>query len=295
MGLRVSAVIVAGFLIQSCSKPIAAFSVQEGTQHAPANVKFHNESQKAKSYEWDFGDGKMTKDTSPEHRYTASGNYIVTLKAISGTKKNESKQVIQVQAPHDCLVQIETAFGNMTIQLYDATPQHRDNFIKLVEEGYYNDLLFHRVISGFMIQGGDPMSRNSNPAVGLGGGGPGYEVPAEFVDTLIHVKGALAAARTGDGVNPEKKSSGSQFYIVDGKPVTEAQLDQYEASKNFHYSMENRADYLKYGGTPFLDREYTIFGRVVEGLDVIDKIAAQKTGRGDRPEKDVKMKMKVIK
>jgi cyclophilin family peptidyl-prolyl cis-trans isomerase len=170
--------------------------------------------------------------------------------------------------------------------------QNRDNFIKLAEEGYYNGLLFHRVINNFMIQGGDPDSRNAAPGKALGMGGPSYQVPAEIVDTLCHLKGAICAARTS---NPEKKSSGSQFYIVHGGPVTDATLNQIEAMRGFHYTPEQRAAYLAVGGTPHLDHEYTVYGHVIKGLDVIDKIAATETGAGDRPKKDVKMKVTVIK
>lgn len=186
---------------------------------------------------------------------------------------------------------IETEYGNMTAVLYDETPQHRDNFIKLTKEGFYDDLLFHRVINGFMIQGGDPDSKGAPAGQRLGMGGPGYTVPAEFVDQHIHLKGALAAARTGGPSNPEKKSSGSQFYVVQGRPVPAAQLDSpMFASKN--YTDEQKQAYQKIGGTPQLDRDYTVFGMVIEGLDVIDKIAGVKTS-GERPVQDVKMKVRV--
>ncbi len=188
-------------------------------------------------------------------------------------------------------VVIETEYGNMTAVLYDETPQHRDNFIKLANEGFFDDLLFHRVIKGFMIQGGDPDSRGAAPGQRLGAGGPGYTIPAEFVDQHIHLKGALSAARTGGPSNPEKKSSGSQFYVVQGKPVPEAQLNAMAQQKN--YTEEQKQAYKEKGGAPFLDRDYTVFGMVIEGLDVIDKIAAVQTAPGDRPVQDVKMKVRV--
>lgn len=262
---------------------------------APAELTFENQSEKAEAYEWDFGDGKTSTEADPVHRYRSSGNYLVRLNALQGKKRRVTEQRIQILAPEKCLLELETEFGTMLIELSDATPQHRDNFSKLVEEGYYDNLLFHRVIQGFMIQAGDPNSRNADPGQQLGMGGPGYTVPAELVDTLLHLKGALAAARTGDQVNPQKRSSGSQFYIVQGSPQADDMLDRVEAQKGIRYSTEQREQYKKLGGTPFLDREYTVFGRVIEGLDVIDKIAATPTGASDRPREDVRMIIRLIK
>ncbi len=288
--------LLALFTLASCAvKPVANFTLPTQKVVAPAEVTFTNTSAKAETYAWDFGDGGTSAEANPTHRFVHSGNYKVTLKATKGTKTVLHQQMIQVTAPERCLLEIETDYGTMTAELYNATPKHRDNFIKLAEEGYFNDLLFHRVINGFMIQGGDPDSRNAPAGKQLGMGGPSYQTPAEFVDSLVHLKGALAAARTGGPSNPEKKSSGSQFYIVQGSPVTEATLNQMEASKRFHYTPEQRAEYLAVGGTPSLDRDYTVFGRVIKGLDIIDKIAATQTSSGDRPLKDVKMKIRVIK
>lgn len=190
------------------------------------------------------------------------------------------------------MVEITTDFGTMKVELYDSTPQHRDNFLKLVKEGFYNDLLFHRVISGFMIQGGDPESRGAAPDRRLGGGGPGYTIPAEI--GAFHFKGALAAARLGGPGNPEKESSGSQFYIVQGRAVNEQTMEVFSKQKGFTYTPEDYERYKKEGGTPMLDGDYTVFGMVVEGLDVIDKIASVQTAPGDRPVEDVKMQIKVI-
>lgn len=279
----------------SCSKPIANFAIKEAQKTAPARVTFQNNSQKAERYEWDFGDGKKITDSTAQHEYKRSGNYTVILKAYKGNKMSLTKQNVHIDAPLTCLVEIETDYGTMLVELSNATPQHRDNFTKLADQGFYDGTLFHRVISDFMIQGGDPDSKNAAAAQPLGMGGPGYTVPAEFVDTLVHVKGALAAARMGDASNPKKASSGSQFYIVQGKPVDNAMLSSMEARKGIHYTPEQKKQYAEIGGVPFLDREYTVFGHVVKGLDVIDKIAAvQKDGR-DRPAKDVKMKIRVIK
>lgn len=191
-------------------------------------------------------------------------------------------------------VKIETSYGDMVVKLYNETPLHRDNFLKLVKEGVYDDLLFHRVINQFMIQGGDPNSRNAKPGQMLGEGGLGYTVPAEFVPTLYHKKGALAAARQGDAVNPEKASSSCQFYIVQGTTWDAERLKTVEQRMGKSFTAEQAEVYAKIGGTPFLDGDYTVFGEVVEGLEVVDKIAAVPCGPMDRPVEDVKMKMTII-
>jgi cyclophilin family peptidyl-prolyl cis-trans isomerase len=189
------------------------------------------------------------------------------------------------------MVEITTDFGKIKIRLYDETPLHRDNFIKLASEGFYDSLLFHRVINGFMIQGGDPNSKTAAPEAMLGSGDVGYKIPAELKPNLFHKKGVLAAARDN---NPEKASSGCQFYIVQGKVYTDEELNQFETRMNYKYTPEERNAYKTIGGTPFLDRNYTVYGEVVEGLDVVDKIAAVKTKPGDRPVADVRMYIDVI-
>lgn len=185
---------------------------------------------------------------------------------------------------------IETSYGVIKVKLYDSTPKHKANFLKLAKEGYYNDLLFHRVISKFMIQGGDPNSRNAPAGAMLGAGGPSELIPAEI--GAKHFKGALAAARTGGPGNPEKKSSGSQFYIVQGDIINPAQLQMLASQKGITYTEEEQKKYSTLGGAPFLDGDYTVFGEVIEGLDVIDKIAAVQTDANNRPFTDVKMKVK---
>lgn len=187
---------------------------------------------------------------------------------------------------------IETEYGNMKVLLYDETPIHKENFLKLAGEGFYDDLLFHRVMRGFMIQGGDPNSRDAAPGQPLGNGGPGYEIDAEIGSP--HFRGALAAARTPDNVNPQKRSSGSQFYIVQGNRVGDPQLDQFERMKGIKYTEAQRNLYKEIGGRPDLDMEYTVFGEVVEGLEVIDKIAVVQGDRANRPVKDIKMKIRVL-
>ena len=237
----------------------------------------------------------------------------------------------------ETLVLIETSEGFIKLKLYDETPLHRDNFIKLIQESYYDGTLFHRVINEFMIQGGDPDSRFTKPGVALGNGGPGYTIPSEFRPNLFHKKGALAAARQGDQMNPERESSGSQFYFVQGKVLNDEDLDQVELRINnmlkqaafFKFIEEEKSNdtisaggvdmakiqeiaslraeekfanmqpykippgqrevYKVLGGTPHLDQNYTVFGEIIEGLEVLDKISIAETDDRDRPLKDIKI------
>jgi len=191
-------------------------------------------------------------------------------------------------------VLIQTTMGDIVIRLSDSTPLHRDNFLKLVKVGYYDSLLFHRVIQNFMIQGGDPNSKRAAAGVPLGNGGPGYTVPAEFRPTLFHKKGVLSAARTGDNINPQKASSGSQFYIVQGKIFTDAGLDSVETFRmnGRKIPAAQREVYKTIGGTPHLDQGYTVYGEVVKGIDIVDQIASVQTSKGrdiDRPLQDVRI------
>lgn len=179
-------------------------------------------------------------------------------------------------------VVIKTNKGDITVELFDETPRHKENFQKLVKENYYDGLLFHRVMPQFMIQGGDPNSKGAAPGQALGMGGPGYTIDHEIGQP--HLRGALAAARTP---NPQKASSGSQFYIVTGQPQGESTLDQYERMKGIKYSAEQRAAYMKDGGRPDLDMDYTVFGQVISGMDVVDAISATATAAANRPVEDV--------
>lgn len=243
-------------------------------------------------------------------------------------------------------VRISTNYGDIVVRLYDETPEHRDNFLKLAREGYYDSTLFHRVIKDFMIQGGDPDSKGAPAGKSLGMGGPSYTIPAEFVyPKYYHKRGVLSAARQGDQVNPERRSSGSQFYIVWGKKYTEYELKQLASqldgqrgqqifnglaaqhrdsiqamyqrgdqrglnelqrqlaaetdkilkeTPGFSFTPEQVKEYSTVGGTPFLDNQYTVFGEVVSGLDVVEKIQKVATGQGDRPKEDVVMTMTVL-
>jgi peptidyl-prolyl cis-trans isomerase B (cyclophilin B) len=244
----------------------------------------------------------------------------------------------------DYLVTIKTNYGDMHAVLYDETPKHKENFIKLAKEGFFDSTLFHRVIKEFMIQGGDPNSKGAAQGARLGNGGPGYTVPAEFNKDLFHEKGALSAARQGDNVNPNKESSGSQFYIVQGKAYNNEELTidmntlgracqqmlqqpRFDSLKQMFiniYQTEGPdaygkkmielkdliatemqvkvtkevnpvrvAAYTTVGGAPHLDDEYTVFGKVIDGLDIIDKIADQKVDRSDRPLEDIMLTMSV--
>lgn len=197
-------------------------------------------------------------------------------------------------------VLIQTTMGDITIRLSDQTPQHRDNFLKLVKQNFYDSILFHRVINEFMIQAGDPQSKQAPAGQPLGNGGPGYTIPAEFSAGLFHKKGALAAARMGDNVNPEKASSGSQFYIAQGRVYTAAGLDSLETFRlKKKIPQERRDAYTTVGGVPHLDDNYTVFGETVKGIDVVDAIAKVNTSKGpdrDRPVQDVRIiKMKLVK
>ncbi len=187
---------------------------------------------------------------------------------------------------------MKTTMGDIRLELCDETPQHRDNFVKLVGEGYFDGILFHRVIENFMIQGGDPDSRDAQPGELLGNGSPDYTIPAEFCyPTLFHRRGALAAARKGDAMNPKRASSGSQFYIVWGKVFTDEDLDkmQERIHNRVTYTEQIRNVYKTLGGTPHLDGAYTVFGYVTEGLEVVEAIQKVATDENNRPVEDVRI------
>ncbi|MBE7179142.1 MAG: peptidylprolyl isomerase [Mucilaginibacter polytrichastri] len=195
--------------------------------------------------------------------------------------------------PKNQYVRISTDLGDCIIRLYNQTPKHRDNFIKLTKQGFYNGTIFHRVINSFMIQGGDPDSKKAAAGQQLGEGDVGYTIPAEFVDSLFHKKGVLAAARDN---NPAKASSGCQFYLTQGKRFTDEDLDHLEQTrlKGQKIPAWKREWYKATGGVPHLDNNYTVFGEVVSGLEMVDRIAVQKTDAHDRPEKDVKMSISLL-
>jgi peptidyl-prolyl cis-trans isomerase B (cyclophilin B) len=213
--------------------------------------------------------------------------FLYAQKDTAVTKKDRKKDVL-----------LQTNYGDIVVRLSDSTPLHRDNFLKLVKTGYYDSVLFHRVIQNFMMQGGDPNSKTAKPGEALGNGGPSYKVPAEFRPSLFHKKGVIAAARDN---NPEKASSGSQFYITQGKIYTDAGLDSLEQFRlqGRKIPPAYREVYKTIGGVPHLDQGYTVFGEVVRGIETVDKIAAVATSKGpdrDRPLEDVRIiKAKLIK
>ena len=198
--------------------------------------------------------------------------------------------------PKNQYVRIKTSYGECIIRLYNETPKHRDNFIKLTKKGFYNETLFHRVIQNFMIQGGDPTSKDTSkakPGAELGNGDVGYTIPAEFRDSLFHKRGVLAAARDD---NPTKASSGCQFYIVEGKRFTDGKLDTLEQTrlKGRKIPAWQREYYKSVGGVPHLDQNYTVYGEVVSGIDMVDRIAAVKKDKKDRPLENVPMTVELL-
>jgi cyclophilin family peptidyl-prolyl cis-trans isomerase len=198
--------------------------------------------------------------------------------------------------PKNQYVRVKTSYGECIIRLYNETPKHRDNFIKLTKKGFYNGTLFHRVIQNFMIQGGDPDSKDTakaKPGAELGNGDVGYTVPAEFRDSLFHKRGVLAAARDD---NPAKASSGCQFYIVEGKRFTDGKLDTLEQTrlKGRKIPAWQREYYKSVGGAPHLDQNYTVYGEVVAGIDMVDRIAAVKKDKRDRPLENIPMTVELL-
>jgi peptidyl-prolyl cis-trans isomerase B (cyclophilin B) len=235
-----------------------------------------------------FGQAKTKNPTRK-----APGKITATKAASSATKEPSG-----ILPSKERLVEITTGYGVMVAKLYDSTPLHRDNFIKLVEQKFYDSLLFHRVINQFMIQGGDPASKNASQDVHLGAGSvAGDRIPAEFKPYLFHKKGALAAARDD---NPAKASSNCQFYIVQGKTMAEPELETVYTQRvkpsnpSFSYNSNQKEVYSRIGGTPFLDQGYTVFGEVISGLDVIDKIARAPKDQSDRPLQNVRMKIRLV-
>lgn len=214
---------------------------------------------------------------------------LVCLVGCSTSKKTSIKETAETR------VKLSTEYGDMVIKLYNKTPLHRDNFIKLVKEHFFDSLLFHRVEKGFMIQGGDPDSKHAKKGQRLGEGSLNYSIAAELDTALFHKKGALAAARETDADNPKKRSSPTQFYIVDGKQFTDAEMDKMEEKLQIKIPENHRRVYRTIGGTPFLDMNYTVFGEVISGFDVIDKISSAAKDENNRPLQNIAMKIVILK
>jgi cyclophilin family peptidyl-prolyl cis-trans isomerase len=229
--------------------------------------------------------------TKPAVKKTATQKTTRTVTKKPGVKPGASKTKATIVVP-GIRVKVTTDSGVMVIRLYDKTPLHRDNFVKLANERFFDSLLFHRVIQGFMIQGGDPQSKYAPTGQMLGMGDVGYTIPAEFDTSLYHKKGVLAAARNN---NPAKASSGCQFYIVQGRTWSDMELMNFEMQKGIKYSAAQKKMYNTVGGTPMLDMDYTVFGEVESGLEVVDKIASVSKYQNDRPVGDVRMYIEVIK
>ncbi|MDA9261861.1 peptidylprolyl isomerase [Flavobacteriales bacterium] len=234
-------------------------------------------------------------------RNIALFSIVTTFFACSGLRKIEDKTEVKIEDKNlETIVKVTTSEGDMYIELSDKAPKHKANFIKLAKEGFYDSLLFHRVMKGFMIQGGDPWSKTSRAGTPLGNGGPGYTIPALFDSTLYHKKGALAAARQPDNINPKKESSGSQFYIVQGKIFSESEIMLYEKGikrriPNFKFTQEQIEAYTTVGGTPQLDQLYTVYGQVIKGMQTIDNIANLPVDKRNRPKVNLRIKMEVLK
>ena len=239
----------------------------------------------------------MTTDKSKSHSMRRT---IFTILAILSAIIACGQDADQDVTKGTVRVRINTTMGDIVVRLYDATPIHRDNFVKLVREGYYDGTLFHRVIKNFMIQGGNPNSKGVAADMPIGGGSPDYTLEPEFRAGLYHKRGALAAAREGDKTNPERRSSGSQFYIVWGRTFSQRQMEyltdkmKAERPEPGGWTEMQQNIYATVGGSPHLDGQYTVFGGVEEGLDVVEKIQNMPTGTGDRPLENIEMKMTII-
>ena len=218
---------------------------------------------------------------------------VLVLFASCSVFQKTNKESIAENLPH--FVKIETDSGTMVVKLSNQTPKTIANFLKLVNEHFYDGLLFHRVVKGFMIQGGDPDSKNAAPGKVLGEGGLKYTIPAEFDTSLFHQKGAIAMARESDDVNPKKESSATQFYIVEGRTFTNFEMDKIEEKFKILIPESHRSVYRSVGGAPFLDMHYTVFGQVIDGLGVIDKIAHAAKDQHNRPLNDIHMRISIMK
>lgn len=257
--------ILALLLLISCNrddvKPQPEGSFVYAYSENPREIKFTASGSNINTWTWDFGDGKTAEGQEVTHIYDSSGEFTVTLTVgnDAGTKPH-TKQVRVV----DKIIEIKTSFGDMYMWLYDQTPKHKANFLKLADEDFFDGTTFHRIIQAFVIQGGDPNSKDSDPN-NDGSGGPGYTIPAEITPTLKHIYGAVGAARLSNDVNPNRESSGSQFYVV-----------------------------VNTAGTPHLNNEYTVFGFVMKGMDIATTISKQPKDSNNRPNDNIVMDVNIL-
>jgi len=280
--LRFTTLLLSCLFLWQCATPVASFDFEKTELRVPASIYLENSSQNSEECSWYIDGKEISSEQNLDYTFMESGRHVIELKAYKGNKVVSTSKEIFVKPSLSCLVLVETTAGDLVLELSETTPAHLSNFSALVESGYYHGLIFHRVIQNFMIQGGDNESRS---------GGKRYEdpqtIPAEIDVSLPHYRGALAAARMPDDMNPTKASSGSQFYIVDGRPLTAAKMKKVQAEKLFDYTDEQLVKYTEVGGAPQLDGEYTVFGYLISGYDVLDRIAQTTTDSYDKPLQDI--------
>lgn len=248
----------------------------------PAKVYFENNSENISSYSWEVDGQVVTSDKHLEHTFYDSGKHKVVLIAKEGNKVQRKESTVYVEAPSNCMALLKTSMGILVVELSEETPGHLQNFSELVESGFYNGIFFHRIIDDFMVQGGGNENRNSGKRFT-----DPVTIPQEISTDLPHYKGALAAARMPDDMNPEKASSGSQFYLVDGRKLTADRMKKIQEEKLFDYTEEQIEKYIAVGGAPQLDGEYTVFGQLISGFDVLDAMAKTDTDKYDKPLEDI--------
>lgn len=272
-------------LLIQCAKPLADFASETAEDYnVPARIILKNKSQNASEYRWTLNGEDISSSADLDYYITESGRYQLELTASNGSKEAHIAKEIFVSPSENCTFIMHTSEGDMVFALREETIGHLTNFVHLIESGFYKGLLFHRVIDGFMIQGGDNKTRT---------GGKRYDepdpIPHEIDVSMPHFRGALAAARMPDDINPDKNSSGSQFYIVDGREYTEEKILKVQANKISDYSKDEISTYVAKGGSPQLDGEYTVFGYMISGFEVLDKIASVPTDKYDKPVDGVKI------
>lgn len=265
-------------LLSACAKPISQFRTVSTDFTAPATIEFENLSTGADSYAWKVDSQYISDSNNFNHIFLSSGRHTIELVSSTGSKENISSQDIFIQAPSECLVYMMTSLGPLLFSLSDKTPIHRDNFLDLIASSYYDGIKFHRVINGFMIQAGDPKTNDISQKISHK-----KEIQEEINTGLMHYKGALAAARMPDNINPDRASSGTQFYVVEGQSLTAEAIEKHGYSKLFDYTEEQKLKYIQEGGAPQLDGEYTVFGHLIDGYDTLEAISNAATDSRDNP------------